>query len=185
MKTYLDFLSSLALSFLQISLPVSFSLHGAGNTWNDAAALWSGQSLLLHLYCFAFSSFYRNGSIFLFLCLNPLNTGRKKKKKKKYMTSLTRSKSTDDSCSLDVTLSQSDHMTNEVHWLDIKQKKNKQIGRQKWSSTASSSEKAARSSLHRSAGFFFFRVFSSVICTRVRTETHDLNTRANNLTFQA
>lgn len=178
MKTYLDFLSSLALSFLQISLPVSFSLHGAGDTWNDAAALWSGQSLLFHLYCFAFSSFYRKGGIFLFLCLNPLNTRRRKIHHKF-------DQEQKHSCSLDITLSQSDHMTNKVHWLDIKQKKEKKRGRQKRSSTASSSEKAARSSLHRSAGLFFFRVFSSVTCTRVRTETHDLNTGANNLTFEA
>lgn len=75
-RHYLDFPASLAFSFLNISLPVSLSFHGAGNAWDNTAALWRGQSLLLHLQCFAFPCplFNRHGGILLFFCLQVLGT---------------------------------------------------------------------------------------------------------------
>lgn len=48
----LDFLSPPAFSFLQLSFFVRFGFHGAGDAGDDAAALRSGQRLLLHLHGF-------------------------------------------------------------------------------------------------------------------------------------
>lgn len=70
----LCFLPPLAFSFLQVGLLVRFGLHGAGDARDDAAALRSGQRLLLHLHrSFSFGGALDGRSgVLLFLLLQAL-----------------------------------------------------------------------------------------------------------------